>query len=71
MTKDSCTTLSERNQAIDRLVDDSNGKGIHLVADVGCGAGAAAIQIARRFSEADVQALDINLRALEFTRINA
>lgn len=58
-------------QAIDRLVDDSDGKGIHQVADVGCGAGAAAIQIARRFPEAKVQALDINLRALEFTRINA
>ncbi|MNF93162.1 Ribosomal RNA small subunit methyltransferase C [compost metagenome] len=58
-------------QAIDRLLDASDGRGIHQVADVGCGAGAAAIQIAMRFPEAEVQALDINRRALEFTRINA
>lgn len=41
------------------------------VADIGCGAGPAAIEIARRFPEAEVLALDINDAALALTRVNA
>jgi SAM-dependent methyltransferase len=42
----------------------------HRVADVGCGAGPAAITIARRFPNAEVLALDINDAALALTRVN-
>ena len=41
------------------------------VADVGCGAGPAAIAIARRYPDAEVLALDINEAALSLTRVNA
>ena len=41
------------------------------VADVGCGAGPAAISIARRYPDAEVLALDINEAALALTRVNA
>jgi methylase of polypeptide subunit release factors len=41
------------------------------VADVGCGAGPAAIAIARRYPDAEVLALDINDAALALTRVNA
>jgi methylase of polypeptide subunit release factors len=41
------------------------------VADIGCGAGPAAIGIARRYPEAEVFALDINDAALALTRVNA
>lgn len=58
-------------QAIDSLLDASDGKALQRIADVGCGSGAAAVHIARRIPGAEVQALDINLRALEFTRVNA
>lgn len=57
-------------QAIDCFLDSWDGE-VRTAADIGCGTGAAAIRIARRLPEADVQALDINLKALEFTRINA
>jgi methylase of polypeptide subunit release factors len=41
------------------------------VADIGCGAGPAAIGIARRYPDAAVLALDINEAALALTRVNA
>lgn len=41
------------------------------VADIGCGAGPAAIEIARRYPQAEVFALDINDAALALTRVNA
>jgi methylase of polypeptide subunit release factors len=41
------------------------------VADVGCGAGAAAIVIARRYPEAEVVAFDVNQAALALTAVNA
>jgi methylase of polypeptide subunit release factors len=41
------------------------------IADVGCGAGPAAIAIARRYPDAEVLALDINEAALALTRVNA
>lgn len=41
------------------------------VADIGCGAGPAAIAIARRYPDAEVLALDINEAALALTRVNA
>jgi methylase of polypeptide subunit release factors len=41
------------------------------VADIGCGAGPAAIGIAQRYPDAEVFALDINDAALALTRINA
>ena len=40
-------------------------------ADVGCGAGPGAVLIARAFPAAEVLAVDINPRALEFTAANA
>jgi SAM-dependent methyltransferase len=57
-------------QAIDALLD-TRGHEVRKAVDVGCGTGVAAIRIAQRYPRADVQALDINLRALEFTRVNA
>jgi len=41
------------------------------VADIGCGAGVAAIVLAGRWPAASVLALDINLAALQLTRVNA
>jgi methylase of polypeptide subunit release factors len=41
------------------------------VADIGCGAGPAAIGIARRYPDAQVFALDINDAALALTTVNA
>jgi methylase of polypeptide subunit release factors len=41
------------------------------IADVGCGAGPAAIVLARHFPDAEVLALDINEAALALTRVNA
>lgn len=41
------------------------------IADIGCGAGPAAIEIARRYPKAEVFALDINETALALTRVNA
>lgn len=41
------------------------------IADIGCGAGPAAIGIARRYPDAEVLALDINDVALALTRVNA
>jgi methylase of polypeptide subunit release factors len=41
------------------------------VADIGCGAGPAAIAIALRYPDAEVFALDINDAALALTRVNA
>jgi len=41
------------------------------IADVGCGAGPAAIFLARRFPDAEVLALDVNEAALALTRVNA
>ena len=41
------------------------------IADIGCGAGPAAIAIARRYPDAEVLALDINEAALALTRVNA
>ena len=41
------------------------------VVDIGCGAGPGAVQIARRFPEAEVFAADINPASLALTSINA
>ena len=41
------------------------------VVDIGCGAGPGAVQIARRFPDADVFAADINPASLALTTINA
>jgi methylase of polypeptide subunit release factors len=41
------------------------------VADIGCGAGPAAIVIARRFPDAEVLAIDLNQAALTLTAVNA
>lgn len=41
------------------------------IADIGCGAGPAAIVLARHFPDAEVLALDINEVALALTRVNA
>jgi SAM-dependent methyltransferase len=44
---------------------------VRRVADIGCGAGPAAIGIAGRYPDAEVLALDINDAALTLTRANA
>ncbi|MGF6124866.1 methylase of polypeptide subunit release factors [Pseudomonas frederiksbergensis] len=44
---------------------------IKRAVDIGCGAGAGAMLIARGKPEAEVFAVDINPKALDFTRINA
>jgi SAM-dependent methyltransferase len=49
----------------------SNRLPIRRVADIGCGAGPGAVELALRFPEAEVLALDINDAALSLTRINA
>lgn len=41
------------------------------IVEVGCGSGAAAIWLARRYPDARVVATDVNPAALEFTRLNA
>lgn len=41
------------------------------IADLGCGSGAAAIELARRFRAAEVLAIDINHAALAVTEVNA
>jgi methylase of polypeptide subunit release factors len=46
-------------------------KGVSRAADIGCGAGAAAIAIALRWPQAEVLALDINQAALRMTGLNA
>jgi methylase of polypeptide subunit release factors len=47
------------------------GDRVTRAADIGCGAGAAAVFVARRCAHAQVLALDINDEALRYTRINA
>lgn len=44
---------------------------IRRAVDIGCGTGAGALLIARAFPDAEVLAVDINPKALGFTRINA
>ncbi|MBD9579098.1 class I SAM-dependent methyltransferase [Pseudomonas sp. BGr12] len=44
---------------------------VRRAVDIGCGAGPGAILIAQAFPEAEVTAVDINPRALDFTRANA
>jgi methylase of polypeptide subunit release factors len=47
------------------------GQPVRRAADIGCGAGPGAVLIARARPGADVVAVDINDRALRYTRINA
>lgn len=54
------------NGALDRL-----DRPVRRAADIGCGAGPAAISIARRYPQAEVFALDINPAALALTAANA
>jgi len=44
---------------------------VHRAVDIGCGAGPGAILIAQAYPQAQVSAVDINPRALDFTRANA
>ena len=50
---------------------ENNATRIERVADIGCGSGAAAIMVAKLFPAAEVYALDINTKALQYTKINA
>jgi SAM-dependent methyltransferase len=50
---------------------ENNNTRIERVADIGCGSGAAGIMVARLFPNAEVNALDINAKALQYTKINA
>ncbi len=58
-------------RAIDGFLNARSASGIGRAVDIGCGAGAAAIQLALSLPEADIAALDINPRALSFTRANS
>jgi methylase of polypeptide subunit release factors len=53
------------------LGPELDARGVSRAADIGCGAGAAAIAIALRWPQADVLALDINDNALRMTALNA
>lgn len=44
---------------------------VRRAVDIGCGAGPGAILIAQAYPQAQVTAVDINPRALDFTRVNA
>lgn len=50
---------------------EANGKPMRRAVDIGCGAGPGAILVARAYPGAEVTAVDINPRALDFTRANA
>lgn len=56
--------------AIERSLPTLSSSPLRIV-DIGCGAGPAAIFLARRFPDAEVLALDINEAALALTRVNA
>ncbi|MFI1996198.1 methyltransferase [Actinoplanes sp. NPDC020271] len=47
------------------------GQPVRRAVDIGCGTGAGAIAVAKRAPEAEVFGVDINDRALRFTRVNA
>ena len=49
----------------------TNSQTVKRAVDIGCGSGVGAILTALRFPEAEVFAVDINERALRYTRVNA
>ena len=56
-----------------RAIDDflrGNREDIRTVADIGCGSGAGAAYLASRLPDADISAVDINPRALDYTAVN-
>jgi methylase of polypeptide subunit release factors len=57
-------------QTIERHLRSTVGD-IQRAVDIGCGTGAGAMLIARACPQAEVLAVDINPKALDFTRINA
>lgn len=57
--------------AIERLLAEPHTRPIHRVADIGCGAAPAAIQIALNCPGAEVFALDVNPLALAYAEVNA
>ena len=58
-------------RAIDAFLSASSTPPIQRAVDIGCGAGPGALRIALARPAAQVLALDINPRALDFTRVNA
>ncbi|MCJ1886985.1 class I SAM-dependent methyltransferase [Pseudomonas sp. LA21] len=57
-------------RALHQLLATSDGP-VRRAVDIGCGAGPGAILLARACPRAEVSAVDINPRALDFTRANA
>lgn len=58
-------------QALHQYFQCEDSGPVHRAVDIGCGAGPGAILIAQAFPQAEVIAVDINPRALDFTRANA
>ncbi len=58
-------------QALQRHFDNEPADSVRRAVDIGCGAGPGAILIAQAYPDAEVTAVDINPRALDFTRANA
>jgi len=56
--------FSTQNLALQRLQ-------VRRAADIGCGSGAGAIELALRLPQAEIVAVDINDAALQLTRVNA
>lgn len=48
-----------------------SGAGVNRAVDIGCGGGAGALTIARKFSNCDVIGADVNDKALELAQVNA
>ncbi|MBD9677831.1 class I SAM-dependent methyltransferase [Pseudomonas sp. PDM18] len=57
--------------ALHQHLQNSEAGNVRRAVDIGCGAGPGAILIAQAFPDAEVTAVDINPRALDFTRANA
>ncbi|MDF3864086.1 class I SAM-dependent methyltransferase [Pseudomonas denitrificans (nom. rej.)] len=57
--------------ALHQYFQSSEAGNVRRAVDIGCGAGPGAILIAQVFPDAEVTAVDINPRALDFTRANA
>lgn len=57
--------------ALQQFFQSEDAVPVRRAVDIGCGAGPGAILIAQAYPEAEVIAVDINPRALDFTRANA
>ena len=58
-------------RALQQFFQQADAGAVRRAVDIGCGAGPGAILIAQACPQAEVSAVDINPRALDFTRANA